>query len=124
MSKPTPIDKPLHRQTVASSSTTKTRFANPPWLFALILVALTFVVYFPVLRGGFVFDDDSLIVHNRLIHATDGLHQFWFTTEAGEYLPLTYTLWWLEWRSSGVPTRWATTSSMYCFTPSTLSRCG
>ena len=101
MSKPTPIDKPLHRQTVASSSTTKTRFANPPWLFALILVALTFVVYFPVLRGGFVFDDDSLIVHNRLIHATDGLHQFWFTTEAGEYLPLTYTLWWLEWRSWG-----------------------
>ena len=72
-----------------------------PWILAAVLVIITFVAYFPALRGGFVFDDDSLIVHNRLIHDGDGLHRFWFTTHAPDYWPLTSTLWWLEWRTWG-----------------------
>src|ERR1700719_1721411 len=81
--------------------TTKISFAHRPWLLALVLALVTFVVYFPALRGGFVFDDDSLISHNRLILAGDGLHRFWFTTEAPDYYPLTWTLWWVEWRFWG-----------------------
>ena len=61
---------------------------------------VTFAVYFPVLRGGFVFDDE-LIIKNPLIHASDGLYRFWVTTEASDYYALTWSLWWLEWRLWG-----------------------
>jgi tetratricopeptide (TPR) repeat protein len=67
----------------------------------LALAIVTFVVYFPALGGGFVFDDDSLIIHNRLIHACNGLYRFWFTTQTTDYYPLTWSLWWVEWRLWG-----------------------
>jgi hypothetical protein len=96
-----PIDDAPRRQTATSSAVTKTSFAHQPWLLALALAIVTFVVYLPALGGGFVFDDDSLIIHNRLIHANDGLYRFWFTTEAPDYYPLTWSLWWMEWRLWG-----------------------
>jgi tetratricopeptide (TPR) repeat protein len=67
---------------------------------ALILAIVTFAVYLPALRGGFVFDDE-LIIKNPLVHAGDGLYRFWFTKEAPDYYPLTWSLWWLEWRLWG-----------------------
>ena len=68
---------------------------------ALLLVIVTFVAYFPALHAGFVFDDVELIRTNRLVHASDGLHRFWFTTEATEYYPLSWSLLWLEWHLWG-----------------------
>ncbi len=70
------------------------------WLLALALAVVTFVVYFPALGGGFVFDDE-LIIRNPLVHANDGLPRFWFTTEAPDYYPLTWSLWWVQWRLWG-----------------------
>lgn len=49
---------------------------------AAFIILATIVVYLPALRGGFVFDDLTLIKTNRLVHASDGLYRFWFTTEA------------------------------------------
>ncbi len=66
-------------------------------LAALITLAVA-VAYTPVLHAGFVFDDPVLITDNPLIKASDGLHRFWFTTEAPDYYPLSSTLFWLEWR--------------------------
>jgi tetratricopeptide (TPR) repeat protein len=65
---------------------------------AVVIVALTFLVYLPVLRGGFVFDDHELITDNPIVHARDGLYRFWFTAEAADYRPLTWSLWWAEWQ--------------------------
>jgi tetratricopeptide (TPR) repeat protein len=65
-----------------------------------LIVLITLVVYASALRGGFVWDD-SLIVNNRLVKAGDGLHRFWFTTQAPDYYPLTWSLWWVEWRLWG-----------------------
>jgi lipoprotein NlpI len=63
-----------------------------------LIVALTCAAYLPALRGGFVWDDQTLIVQNRLVQAGDGPYRFWFTTEAPDYYPLTWTAWWLQWR--------------------------
>jgi protein O-mannosyl-transferase len=70
-------------------------------LWGALIILITVIAYLPALRGGFIFDDDILITRNRLIKASDGLHRFWFTTEAADYYPLTGSLWWLEWRLWG-----------------------
>ncbi len=88
-------------RTAVSASFPCTFLIQRPWLLGLILVVVTFAVYFPSLRGGFVFDDLGLIKNNRLVHASDGLRRFWFTTEAPDYYPLTWSLWWLEWHTWG-----------------------
>jgi hypothetical protein len=69
---------------------------------AALLILVTIVVYLPCLRGGFIWDDFTLITENRLIKASDGLQRFWHTAEASEYYPLTGSLRWLEWRLWGM----------------------
>jgi protein O-mannosyl-transferase len=66
-----------------------------------LLIGLTFLACLPVLFGGFIWDDHSMIIGNRMVHASDGLYRFWFTAEAPDYWPLTSTVWWLEWRVWG-----------------------
>jgi tetratricopeptide (TPR) repeat protein len=71
-------------------------------LIALALIALTLAAYASTLRyGGFVWDDDILLFDNPLIKAGDGLRQFWLTAKSYDYLPLTWTTLWLEWRLWG-----------------------
>jgi Flp pilus assembly protein TadD len=65
---------------------------------AALIVLLTVAAYIPTLQGGFVFDDHDLIAENRMIQAGQNLPRFWFTAETRDYRPLTWSLWWLEWR--------------------------
>ena len=66
-----------------------------------VLVMLTLAAYLPAMRGGFVFDDPLLITENRLVKARDGLYRFWFTTNAADYYPVTWSLLWAQWRFFG-----------------------
>ncbi len=69
---------------------------------AILLITATVLVYWPALTGGFIFDDDTLLTKNPLIHAADGLSRMWFTTEPLDYWPMTTTSFWLEWRLWGL----------------------
>ena len=72
------------------------------WLPGLALVALPLLAYAPALNGEFIWDDvDIYVVQNPLLRASDGLFRFWFTTEARDYYPLAYSLYWIEWRLFG-----------------------
>ena len=68
---------------------------------ALIVVA-AFVVYLPSLNGGFIFDDEALVINNSIINASDGLYRIWFTTEPYEYYPVAYSMSWCELRLWGM----------------------
>jgi hypothetical protein len=73
------------------------------WLTAIIVIAvMAYVVYAPSLSGGFLWDDDTLITHNPLITAPDGLIRIWFTSEAVDYWPVTNSSFWIEWRLWGM----------------------
>jgi Flp pilus assembly protein TadD len=74
----------------------------PTWLPAALLALMTVVAYLPVWHAGFIWDDyGTLVVDNPIIKAANGLYQFWFTTAAPDYFPMTSTTWWLEWRLWG-----------------------
>jgi Flp pilus assembly protein TadD len=66
-----------------------------------VIVLAVALAYLPALRGGFVFDDWILLVQHPLVHAADGLRRIWLTTEAPDYYPVTWTMWWLEWQLWG-----------------------
>ena len=68
------------------------------FLPAALIVAAALLAYWPALRGGYVWDDNVLIVKNRDVRADDGLLRIWFNRKSAEYLPLTYGMHWLEWR--------------------------
>lgn len=71
------------------------------WLGALVLLATAFLVYAPVWRGGFLWDDDVMLTQNTLIKSSAGLAGIWASTQQPDYFPLTSTTFWLEWRLWG-----------------------
>lgn len=82
-------------------------------LGAVVILALVVMVYFPSLRGGFLWDDDILLTANQHIKAagTQGLSAIWFSSNQPDYLPLTSTSFWLEWRLWGMnPTGYRVTN--------------
>ena len=72
------------------------------FLPAALIVAAALLVYAPVFRAGFIWDDDKFLTDNRLIRAPDGLCRFWFTTATPDYFPLTSSMLWFEWRLWGL----------------------
>jgi tetratricopeptide (TPR) repeat protein len=71
-------------------------------VIAAALVTLTLAAYASVLAwGGFVWDDNLLLTENRVIASPDGLGLFWAAGKSFDYLPLTWSTLWLEWRAWG-----------------------
>src|SRR3990172_989320 len=73
-----------------------------PVASTVIIALVTFVVYLPVLRAGYIWDDDTALTENPLIRSVAGLYNIWFSTKPYDYFPLTFTTFWLEWRLWGV----------------------
>jgi tetratricopeptide (TPR) repeat protein len=83
---------------VRLTATGKVRF---PFREAAVIVLAAVLAYLPALRGDFVFDDSILLIEQQLIHAADGLWRIWFTAEACDYYPVTWTVCWLQWQLWG-----------------------
>ena len=74
-----------------------------PFLWpAAVLLAVSFLAYWPALNGDFIWDDDALVTQNALVKAADGLYRMWFTTQPLDYWPMTNSSFWLEWRLWGM----------------------
>ena len=54
------------------------------------------MVYLPVLRGDFVWDDFLLITGNPLLQNFSGLVEIWSGGRTADYFPLTNTIFWIE----------------------------
>ena len=72
------------------------------FLGAAVIVALTFLSYWPALRAGFVWDDDKMLTNNPWVRLPLGLYYIWCSTVLPDYYPLTSTSFWLEWRLWGM----------------------
>ncbi|HTE06367.1 MAG TPA: hypothetical protein VK824_09240, partial [Planctomycetota bacterium] len=70
------------------------------WLAGLALVLATLLAHLPALRGGWLWDDDVLVL-NDLVRAPGGLAGIWAGAAPQEYVPLTTSLYWLEFRLWG-----------------------
>jgi Flp pilus assembly protein TadD len=68
------------------------------WLICLLLAVATFLAYQPVWHAGFIWDDDELLTNNPVVKSAAGLYRPWFTASTLDYYPMTFSLWWLEWR--------------------------
>src|SRR5262245_25665657 len=76
-----------------------------------LIVALSLAVYWPSLGGGFILDDQLLLSENSIIKSSDGLYQFWFTTNAVDYWPVSNSTLWIECRLWGLdPTGYRVTN--------------
>jgi len=68
----------------------------------IAIIFITFLIYIPAIKGGFIWDDPSFLTKNPIIKAQNGLYRFWLTTEPPDYFPLTSTTLWFEWRLWGM----------------------
>jgi tetratricopeptide (TPR) repeat protein len=78
---------------------------QPRFLQTILILLAGFWVYAPCLHGEFLWDDDKLLVGNRLMYDPAGLWKIWFLPGALlDYYPLTFTLQRLEWNLWGEDT--------------------
>jgi hypothetical protein len=69
---------------------------------AILLIALTVVVFLPALQNGFIWDDDAWLMKNRTLQGVAGLGSLWFDLLAlQQYYPITGTAFWMEYQLWG-----------------------
>ena len=90
-------------------SVSKTEELNPPQrrfgIEVLVIFLLTFAVYLPSMRAGLTWDDKEWLAENPLTVAPDGIYGCWTGKQNVDYLPLTSSVFWIQWRMWG--TSWA-----------------
>ncbi len=72
------------------------------WLQAALLVFAGWWIYFPVLHGGWVWDDRTDITQNTVLRDPAGWWKIWFAPESLDYYPLKTSVQWVQWRLWGL----------------------
>jgi tetratricopeptide (TPR) repeat protein len=73
-----------------------------PLLKVVVIFVACFWIYSPVYDGEWLWDDDYLLTNNADVQAADGLGRLWFAPATADYLPLTMSVLWLQWRFFGL----------------------
>src|SRR5688572_28727093 len=97
----------MHRKTpnpvptVAAKTPTPFLLRRETLLGLAGLLLLTFLVYIPTYKAGFIWDDDVIAGNQLLREGWRGLRDIWFTTRFGDFVPMTATTFWIEWQLHG-----------------------
>ena len=68
----------------------------------LLLLLLTFIMYFPVLKAGYIWDDDAYVANNINLQNVQGLKRIWLEPKTSpQYYPLVFSTFWFERRFFG-----------------------
>lgn len=76
-------------------------FVTQDRLIALLLVAATFIAYWPCWRGMWVWDDQVHLLNNPVLRP-GGLAKVWIPGGYLNYWPITYTVYWIEFQLWGL----------------------
>jgi len=73
------------------------------WTWGAVLWALVVVAYLPVVRAGFIWDDETYVVGNQALRTGAGLARIWLdTSTVRQYYPLVHTTFWVEYHLWGL----------------------
>lgn len=96
-----PTQKSPARTEAAGEPTPKAGWRRA--LPALLLLAIALLAYLPVVRAGFIWDDDDYVTQNALLQEPGGLGRIWSEVGATpQYYPLVFTSFWIENRLWGL----------------------
>jgi hypothetical protein len=94
--------KPVPKPPAPAGETLRAKLKAFDWLRViqvLLIAAAGLWIYWPVLHGTWLWDDDTLISQNDLVHDPYGIWNVWLAPEnLIDYFPLTVSLEWLEWQ--------------------------
>jgi tetratricopeptide (TPR) repeat protein len=95
----TPDSLPTKAPTIASSQAANNVWLSHswwPWVWGLLLIAVTTIAYQPAWNGKPIWDDDYHITKPEL-RSLDGLGRIWAKLGATQqYYPLTHSVFWIE----------------------------
>ena len=102
MGKEKPVNRRRPNGTTLPATVMEDLFGKRVWLAALCLVVVALIVYQPVWRAGFIWDDDDHLTANPVMTAPHGLRVIWSSLAASRYYPLTLTTFWALHRWCGL----------------------
>lgn len=71
------------------------------WIFAILLIAILFAIYWPCLRGDWIWDDQSILLDNPVLNS-GGLAKVWTPPGYLNFWPITYTAYWITFQLWGL----------------------
>ena len=74
---------------------------GPIWLWAVAIAAAIIAIYARALSGGFIWDDVTYVVGNKLLQSSDALIRIWSDRALPDFWPLSFSLFWSEYRLFG-----------------------
>ncbi len=71
--------------------------SKKPLPLVLLLSLLTLVMYFQVLKAGYIWDDDAYVANNLNLQTVKGLKRIWLEPSTSpQYYPLVFSTFWVE----------------------------
>jgi len=72
------------------------------FLKVLLILLACLWIYAPVFHGEWLWDDDYLLTNNPAMSSVEGLWGIWFLPTTADYLPISLTALWIQWRFFGM----------------------